>query len=34
MTVSEYEAAFAHLERFAQVFDSEEQQVKRFLEGL
>ena len=34
MTVSEYEAAFAQLEHFAQVFNSEERRVKRFLEGL
>ena len=34
MTVSEYEAAFACLERFAQVFDSKEQRAKRFLEGI
>ena len=33
MMVSEYEAAFAHLERFALVFDSEERRVKRFFEG-
>ena len=34
MTVAEYEAAFARLERFTQAFDSEEKQVNRFLEGL
>ena len=34
MIVSEYEAAFAHLERFAQVFNTEERQAKRFLEDL
>ena len=34
MTVAEYEATFARLERFAQAFDSEERRVNRYLEGL
>ena len=34
MTVAEYEATFAWLERFAQVFDSEERWANRFLKGL
>ena len=34
MTVAEYEAKFARLERLAQVFDTEERRMKRFLEGL
>ena len=34
MTVAEYKATFARLERFAQTFDSEERRAKRFLEGL
>ena len=34
MTVAEYEATFAWLERFAQAFDSEERRANRFLEGL
>ena len=34
MTVAEYEATFAWLERFAQAFDSEERWANRFLEGL
>ena len=34
MSVAEYEASFARLERFAQAFDSEERRAERFLEGL
>ena len=34
MTVAKYEAAFARLEHFAQVFDAEEWWAKRFKEGL
>ena len=33
MSVAEYEASFARLERFAQAFDSKERRAKRFLEG-
>ena len=34
MTMVEYEATFAQLERFAQAFDTEERWANRFLEGL
>ena len=34
MTVAEYEASFARLERFAQAFDTEERRAERFLEDL
>ena len=34
MTVAEYEATFAQLERFAQAFNSEKRRVNRCLESL
>ena len=34
MSVTEYESAFTRLEQFAQVFDTEKRQAKRFVEGL